>query len=230
MVLFTVQRNRVLYTSSKFFLDGVAVGEAGFETIEEICHCVLGPLGTHKHTIPGSRLLDGGGPQPRTSNTTAGLGPAGTGATKARLQRNAVHPIGAAGVRGAGSPTGMCGPRGRRRCTDAVHHQVHLLWCFGRGPRRRVTASPAKAATMQINSQPKPRAKAPQNAPHRRAPANKIPPLCRTSRAAATRCPRPNEAPIKTEPQANSGERIIVSPRLHGRRSHEQQGCPACVA
>ncbi len=30
-----------------FVLDGVAVGEGGFETVEEIRHCVLAPLATH---------------------------------------------------------------------------------------------------------------------------------------------------------------------------------------
>ncbi len=32
--------------STDLFLDGVAVGEGGFETVEKLGHCVLAPLGT----------------------------------------------------------------------------------------------------------------------------------------------------------------------------------------
>ncbi len=31
---------------AKFFLDGVAVGESGFESVEKVWHCVLSPLAT----------------------------------------------------------------------------------------------------------------------------------------------------------------------------------------
>ena len=33
-------------TGAKFFLDGVAVCEGGFETVEKVGHCVLAPLAT----------------------------------------------------------------------------------------------------------------------------------------------------------------------------------------
>ena len=31
---------------TKFFLDGVAVGEGGFEAVEKLWHCFLAPLAT----------------------------------------------------------------------------------------------------------------------------------------------------------------------------------------
>ena len=32
--------------AAHFLLDGIAVGEGGFETVEAVCHCVLGLLAT----------------------------------------------------------------------------------------------------------------------------------------------------------------------------------------
>ena len=32
--------------AADFFLDGVAVGEGGFEVVEKVRHCVLAPLAT----------------------------------------------------------------------------------------------------------------------------------------------------------------------------------------
>ena len=33
-------------TTANFALDGIAIGEGGFETVKNLWHCVLAPLGT----------------------------------------------------------------------------------------------------------------------------------------------------------------------------------------